>query len=315
MFDAEGFADQAVDKLRSEIDGTAIIALSGGVDSAVAAILVQKAIGDRLVAVHVDTGYMRKNESQTVVELMDRMGLNHRFIDASQEFYSALAGVIDPEQKRSIIGEKFIRLFEAAAKEVEAEYLVQGTIAPDWIESGGELRDTIKSHHNVGALPKKMDLKLVEPLRDLYKDEVRKVGRHLGLEIAERQPFPGPALAIRIIGEATEEAANIVREACAIVEEELESAAEAGKMELPWQYFAVLTPIKTVGVQGDVRAYGYTVAVRAVQSLDGMTAAYSKIPHDVLERISTRITNSMGDNINRVVYDITNKPPGTIEWE
>ncbi len=315
MFDAEGFADQAVDKLRSEIDGTAIIALSGGVDSAVAAILVQKAIGDRLVAVHVDTGYMRKNESQTVVELMDRMGLNHRFIDASQEFYSALAGVIDPEQKRSIIGEKFIRLFEAAAKEVEAEYLVQGTIAPDWIESGGELRDTIKSHHNVGALPKKMDLKLVEPLRDLYKDEVRKVGRHLGLEIAERQPFPGPALAIRIIGEATEEAANIVREACAIVEEELESAAEAEKMELPWQYFAVLTPIKTVGVQGDVRAYGYTVAVRAVQSLDGMTAAYSKIPHDVLERISTRITNSMGDNINRVVYDITNKPPGTIEWE
>ena len=315
MFDAEGFVDQAVDKLRSEIDGTAIIALSGGVDSAVAAILVQKAIGDRLVAVHVDTGYMRKNESQTVVELMDRMGLNHRFIDASQEFYSALAGVIDPEQKRSIIGEKFIRLFEAAAKEVEAEYLVQGTIAPDWIESGGELRDTIKSHHNVGALPKKMDLKLVEPLRDLYKDEVRKVGRHLGLEIAERQPFPGPALAIRIIGEATEEAADIVREACAIVEEELESAAEAGKMELPWQYFAVLTPIKTVGVQGDVRAYGYTVAVRAVQSLDGMTAAYSKILHDVLERISTRITNSMGDKINRVVYDITNKPPGTIEWE
>lgn len=315
MFDAEGFADQAVDKLRSEIDGTAIIALSGGVDSAVAAILVQKAVGDRLVAVHVDTGYMRKNESQTVVELMDRMGLNHRFIDASQEFYSALAGVIDPEQKRSIIGEKFIRLFEAAAREVEAEYLVQGTIAPDWIESGGELRDTIKSHHNVGALPEKMDLKLVEPLRDLYKDEVRKVGRHLGLEIAERQPFPGPALAIRIIGEATEEAANIVREACAIVEEELESAAKAGTMELPWQYFAVLTPIKTVGVQGDVRAYGYTVAVRAVQSLDGMTAAYSKIPHDILERISTRITNSMGDKINRVVYDITNKPPGTIEWE
>ena len=315
MFDAEGFVDQAVDKLRSEIDGTAIIALSGGVDSAVTAILVRKAIGDRLVAVHVDTGYMRKDESQTVVELMDRMGLNHRFIDASQEFYSALAGVIDPERKRSIIGEKFIRLFEAAAREVEAEYLVQGTIAPDWIESGGELRDTIKSHHNVGALPEKMDLKLIEPLRDLYKDEVRKVGRHLGLEIAERQPFPGPALAIRIIGEATEEAANIVREACAIVEEELESAAEAGKMELPWQYFAVLTPIKTVGVQGDVRAYGYTVAVRAVQSLDGMTAAYSKIPHEVLERISTRITNSMGDKINRVVYDITNKPPGTIEWE
>jgi GMP synthase (glutamine-hydrolysing) len=315
MFEPEPFVSEAVERLKIDIDGTAIVALSGGVDSAVAAVLVSRAIGGKLVAVHVDTGYMRKGESETVVRMMERMGLNHRFVNASKEFYSALKGVIDPEQKRRIIGEKFIRVFEKEAGVVRAKYLVQGTIAPDWIESGGALRDTIKSHHNVGALPEKMDLKLVEPLRDLYKDEVRKVGRYLGLEIAERQPFPGPGLAVRIIGEATEEAAHIAREACAIVEEELEAAAQAGKMELPWQYFAVLTPLQTVGVQGDVRAYGYTVAVRAVQSIDGMTAAYSKVPHEVLARISNRITNSMKDKVNRVVYDITNKPPGTIEWE
>jgi GMP synthase (glutamine-hydrolysing) len=315
MFDPGKFVSEAIEKIKLNISGNAIIACSGGVDSTVAAVLVHRAIGERLLAVHVDTGYMRKGESEFVVKLMKSMGLNYKFVDASKEFYSALKGVVEPEHKRRIIGEKFIRIFEAAAKDFKAKYLVQGTIAPDWIESGGQLRDTIKSHHNVGALPKDMNLKLVEPLRDLYKDEVRKVGRHLGIEIAERQPFPGPALAVRIIGEATEEAASIAREACAIVEEELESAAKAGKMELPWQYFAVLTPIKTVGVQGDVRAYGYTVAVRAVQSIDGMTAAYSKIPHEVLTRISTRITNTMKDKVNRVVYDITNKPPGTIEWE
>ena len=206
-------------------------------------------------------------------------------------------------------------MFEREAAKSGAEYLVQGTIAPDWIESGGGLRDTIKSHHNVGGLPSDMNLKLVEPLRDLYKDEVRKVARALGIEVAERQPFPGPALAIRIMGEPTRESVDIVREACAIVEEEIEKAAAAGKMNIPWQYFAVLLPVKSVGVQGDVRAYGYTIAVRAVESVDAMSATYMRIPHDVLESISTRITNRMKASVNRVVYDITDKPPATIEWE
>lgn len=315
MFDPEKFTAEAIQKLKDDIPDNAIIACSGGVDSVVATVLVNRAVGSKLLAVHVDTGFMRKGESEHVVEMMKRMGVNYKFIDASQEFYSALKGVVEPEEKRRIIGERFIRVFERAARELDAKYLVQGTIAPDWIESGGELRDTIKSHHNVGALPEDMDLKIVEPLRDLYKDEVRKLGRYLGIEFSERQPFPGPGLAIRIIGEPTEEAAHVVREACAITEEELEKAAEDGNMELPWQYFAVLLPVKTVGVHGDVRAYGYTVAIRAVQSLDGMTAAYSKVPHDVLEKISNRITNSMKDKVNRVVYDITNKPPATIEWE
>jgi GMP synthase (glutamine-hydrolysing) len=315
MFDPERFSNEAIEQIRQQIDGKAIIACSGGVDSIVATVLVSMAVGDQLLAVHVDTGFMRKNESADVVAMMKGMDVNYKFVDASREFYDALKGVEDPEKKRRIIGERFIRVFEREAKSIGSKYLVQGTIAPDWIESGGELRDTIKSHHNVGGLPEKMNMKLVEPLRDLYKDEVRKLGRYLGIEFAERQPFPGPGLAIRIIGEPTEEAAHIVREACAIVEEEFETAAEAGQMELPWQYFAVLTPIRTVGVHGDVRAYGYTVAVRAVQSLDGMTAAYSKIPHEVLERISIRITNTLGDKVNRVVYDITNKPPATIEWE
>ncbi|HJX05039.1 MAG TPA: glutamine-hydrolyzing GMP synthase subunit GuaA, partial [Thermoplasmata archaeon] len=217
--------------------------------------------------------------------------------------------------KRKIIGEKFIRVFEREAKKFGAEHLVQGTIAPDWIESGGGIRDTIKSHHNVGGLPKDLNLRLVEPLRDLYKDEVRKVARALKIEVAEKQPFPGPALAIRIMGEPTREAVEIIREACAIAEEEIEKAAAAGKMKLPWQYFAVLLPVRSVGVQGDIRAYGYTIAVRAVDSVDAMTANYSKIPHDVLEQISIRITNKMKDAVNRVVYDVTNKPPSTIEWE
>jgi len=194
---------------------------------------------------------------------------------------------------------------------------LQGTIAPDWIESGGGLRDKIKSHHNVAGLPKEVKFKIVEPLRDLYKDEVRLVGKYLNLpkEIYERQPFPGPGLAVRIVGEATKERADIVREACAIVEEEIESAVKAGKMEKPWQYFAVLLPSKAVGVHGDVRAYGYIIVVRAVDSIDAMSAAYSKIPYDVLEKISVRITNTLKDSVTRVVFDITNKPPGTIEYE
>ena len=315
MFDSEKFIEDKISELEQQVDGKAIIGASGGVDSTVAAVLASRAIGDRLVAVFVDTGFMRRNETEFVGNMLYELDVNFKIYKAGDEYFKALKGVLDPEEKRKIIGEKFIRNFEEVAKEENAKYLVQGTIAPDWIESGGGLRDTIKSHHNVGALPEDMNLTLVEPLRDLYKDEVRKVARHLGIQVAERQPFPGPGLAIRIIGEATFKATNLVREACAIVEEEIDSASENGEMERPWQYFAVLLPVKSVGVQGDVRAYGYTIVVRAVQSIDGMTAAYSKIPNDVLERISTRITNAMKDEVNRVVYDITNKPPGTIEWE
>lgn len=315
MFDAQRFIDQQVEKIRKDVEGEAIIAASGGVDSTVCAALMSEAIGDRLLAIYVDTGFMRKGETQTVDKMLSRLGVNHRVVDASDEYFEALKGVVEPEAKRKIIGEKFIRVFEREARKSGAKYLVQGTIAPDWIESGGGLRDTIKSHHNVGGLPKDMDLKLVEPLRDLYKDEVRKVARALNIEVAEKQPFPGPALAIRVMGEPTRESVAIVREACAIAEEEIESAAAAGKMKLPWQYFAVLLPVRSVGVQGDIRAYGYTIAVRAVESVDAMSAVYSKIPHDVLEGISIRITNTMKDKVNRVVYDITDKPPATIEWE
>jgi len=315
MFDARKFIEETVQKLKESIEGKAIIACSGGVDSTVAAVLVNRAIGNKLVAVHIDTGYMRKNESENVKEMLEELGLNLRFIDASKEFYNALQGITDPEEKRKIIGEKFIRIFEKVAKEERAKYLVQGTIAPDWIESGDQLRDTIKSHHNVGGLPKDMKLELVEPLRDLYKDEVRKVARELGLKVAEKQPFPGPGLAIRVIGEATPEKTAIVREACAIVEEEIDKAVEKGLIKKPWQYFAVLLPVKSVGVHGDQRVYGYTIAIRAVDSVDAMTCNYSSIPHEILEKISTRITNTLGDKVSRVVYDVTNKPPATIEWE
>jgi GMP synthase (glutamine-hydrolysing) len=315
MFSAEKFIEEQTKKIRADVEGKAIIAASGGVDSTVCAALVSKAIAERLLAVYVDTGFMRKGETDSVDKMLRRLGVNHIVVDASDEYFAALVGVTEPETKRKIIGEKFIRVFEREAKKFGAKYLVQGTIAPDWIESGGGLRDTIKSHHNVGGLPAEMNLKLVEPLRDLYKDEVRKVARALEIEVAEKQPFPGPALAIRVMGEPTRESVAIVREACAIVEEEIEKAAAAGKMKLPWQYFAVLLPVKSVGVQGDIRAYGYTIAVRAVDSVDAMTAVYSKIPHDILETIGSRITNKMKDKVNRVVYDITDKPPATIEWE
>jgi len=315
MFDAEKFIKESVEQLKKDIKGKALIAFSGGVDSTVCTALVNKAIGKQLIAVHVDTGYMRKNESVNVEKLMKQMNLNYRFIDASKDFYTTLRGVDNPEEKRKIIGEKFIRIFEKVAKEEKIKYLVQGTIAPDWIESGDNLRDNIKSHHNVGGLPEKMDLILVEPLRDLYKDEVRKVARNLKLSVCEKQPFPGPGLAVRIIGEATPERTEIVREACDIVEKEIESAVEKGLMEKPWQYFAVLLPIKSVGVQGDRRAYGYVIAIRAVQSIDAMTCAFSKIPDEIIDRISTKITNTLKEKVNRVVYDVTNKPPGTVEWE
>ena len=315
MFDPERFISETVERLRSEIRGRALIACSGGVDSTVSAILTHRAIGERLHALHIDTGLLRRGESEQVKKLFDQIGIKLECIDASERFLDSLKGVTDPEEKRRVIGELFVRIFEDFAEERGIEYLVQGTIAPDWIESGDRLRDTIKTHHNVGGLPKDLKLKVVEPLRELYKDEVRKLARYLNLPVSEKQPFPGPGLAVRIIGEVTRERVEIVREACAIVEEEIERASEEGKMEKPWQYFAVLLPIKTVGIHGDKRAYGYTIAIRAIESVDAMTGSFSRIPYDVLDRIATRIANEMGDKVTRIVYDITNKPPATIEWE
>jgi len=313
-FDAKAFIAEQTEAIHKQVPGKAIIACSGGVDSTTAAVLASRALGDRLLAVYVDTGLMRKDETEDVARTLKDLKVNHRILRAADEFFAALRGIVDPEKKRVIIGNKFVELFEREAKAFGADHLVQGTIAPDWIESGGQLRDRIKTHHNVAGLPPNMKLKLVEPLRDLYKDEVRSVARALGVRVAERQPFPGPGLAVRIVGEVTPEKAALVRDASAIVEEEIEAAAKAKRVPLPWQYFAVLLPIQTVGVHGDLRVYGQTIAVRAVDSIDGMSAVYSKIPHEVLDRISTRITNEV-PGINRVVYDASNKPPATIEWE
>lgn len=317
VFNAERFIEETVRELSDKIKGVAVIGVSGGVDSTTAAILVNKAVGKSLRCVLVDTGYMRKNEMENNEKTLRKLGLSVIVIDAKERFYEKLKGVIDPEQKRKIIGELFIRTFEEVARREGAKFFVQGTIAPDWIESGGGLRDRIKSHHNVGGLPEKIEFEIVEPLRDLYKDEVRIVGRELRLpsELYERQPFPGPGLAVRILGEANQTNVRIIREACAIVEEEIEKAVTNKEMSRPWQYFAVLLPCKTVGVHGDVRVYGNIIAVRAVESLDGMSAAYSKIPYAVLEKISVRITNTLKDDVSRVVFDVTNKPPGTIEYE
>ena len=315
MFDAADFIEEAVNDLKSSIDDVAIIACSGGVDSAVAAVLAHRAVGDLLHCVYVDTGFMRKDETAEVEAMFAAHGIDLTTVHAADRYFAALDGVTDPEAKRKVIGEMFIRVFEDEQVKVGAQYLVQGTIAPDWIESGGGVRDTIKSHHNVGGLPEDMTLSVVEPLRELYKDEVRELARALDINVAERQPFPGPGLAVRTLGELTPERVEVVREACAIVEEEFEAAAERGEMDLPWQYFAALLPVRSVGVHGDVRAYGETVVVRAVQSMDGMSARYSEIPHKILQKISTRITNTVKGAVNRVVYDITHKPPGTIEWE
>ena len=315
FFAPEKFTEESINNLKSELTDKAIIAASGGVDSTIAAVLAAKAVGDNLLAIYVDTGYMRLNESQFVSSMLEELGVKYKVIDASKKFYEGLEGVIDPEEKRKIIGELFIRVFEEEAKEYGGKFLVQGTIAPDWIESGGGMRDTIKSHHNVGGLPDDMAMELCEPIRELYKDEVRLLAEYLEVPVAHRQPFPGPGLAVRVMGEATPERTDIVRKACHIVEDELESAAKNGKMKLPWQYFAVLLPVKTVGVQGDVRAYGNTIAVRAVQSYDAMTAQALAVPYPVLRKISERITRELKSDVNRVVYDITDKPPGTIEWE
>lgn len=323
MKDINAFIEKSVAEIKEKIPAPkkAIIAVSGGVDSTTAAALCDKALEDRLVAIHVDTGLMRKNESAEVVEFMKQIGINVKLVDAKERFYKALKGITEPEEKRKIIGELFIRVFEEEAKAVEgAEFLVQGTIAPDWIESGqgkGGVTGVIKSHHNVGGLPEVIGLSIVEPLRDLYKDEVRAVADVLTVpkELFEKQPFPGPGLAVRIIGEITPEKVKILQEADSIFREELEAAAREHNCNLPWQYFAVLLSTKTVGVQGDVRAYGYTIGLRAVESFDGMTANFLHIPGDVLQKISSKITNELKQDVNRVVYDITNKPPSTIEWE
>ena len=313
--DAQMLIDEAVEALTSQIDDTAIIACSGGIDSTVAAVLANNAIGNLLHCVYVDTGFMRKGETEEVREMLTELGLNLKIVDASERFFKHLEGVTEPEQKRKVIGEQFIPVFEEEQVLCGAKYLVQGTIAPDWIESGGGERDVIKSHHNVGGLPDDVDLEIVEPLREFYKDEVRDMAQLLGIPSSNRQPFPGPGLAVRVLGDLTRERTEACREACAIVEEELEAAAKAGEIEIPWQYFAALLPVSSVGVHGDARVYGETIVVRAVRSIDGMSARYSEIPHSVLQKISTRITNSLKGHVNRVVYDITHKPPGTIEWE
>ena len=294
----------------------AICGLSGGVDSAVAAALVHKAIGSRLTCVYVDTGLMRKNESDQVVETFKRnMGIELLHVDASQEFFDKLEGVTDPEAKRKTIGETFVRVFERHTGGItDAKFLVQGTLYPDVIESGGrDGSSTIKSHHNVGGLPDDMTLQWCEPLRDLFKDEVRAVGTALGLpdEIVWRQPFPGPGLGVRIIGEVTREKVAILQEADAIVREEIRAAGLEREI---WQAFAVLADIRSVGVMGDERTYARPVIIRAVTSDDAMTADWARLPHDLLARMSSRIVNEV-DGVNRVVYDVTSKPPGTIEWE
>jgi len=312
----EDAVERAVREIREAVGGSkAVIALSGGVDSSVAAALAAKALGDRLVAVHVDHGLMRMNESEAVEETFRELGVDLVVVRARRRFLDRLRGVVDPEEKRKIIGEEFIRVFEAEARRTGAEYLIQGTIYPDRIESGFRRHsDKIKTHHNVGGLPLNIEFKaVIEPLRDLYKDEVRALGARLGLPeaIVRRQPFPGPGLAVRIVGEVTKEKLELLRRADAVVCEEVEAS---GLSEKVWQYFAVLTDTKSTGVKGDERAYGWTVAVRIVESVDGMTAGFSKAPWDLLERISTRITNEVPE-VTRVVYDITHKPPSTIEWE
>jgi GMP synthase (glutamine-hydrolysing) len=308
--------EEAVKAIRSKVgDGKAIIALSGGVDSSVAAALAGMALGERLVAVHVDQGLMRMNESDGVEEAFRGRSVNLVVVHAKERFLRRLRGVTDPEEKRKIIGEEFIRVFEDEARKVGAEYLIQGTIYPDRIESGiTRNSDTIKTHHNVGGLPLQMEFKaVIDPLQDLYKDEVRALGERLGLpkELIWRQPFPGPGLAVRVMGPITEEKLEALRKADSIVVEEVEKHPFKKRL---WQYFAVLTDTKSTGVKGDERAYGWTIAVRIVESVDAMTASFSKAPWDVLERISNRIGNEV-PGVTRVVYDITHKPPGTIEWE
>jgi GMP synthase (glutamine-hydrolysing) len=321
------FIDMTVESVRKTVgSGRAICALSGGVDSAVAAVLVDRAMRDpsgppRLTCVFVNNGVLRKNEFEKVQKgLRDNLGLHLVAVDATDRFLNKLAGVTDPEKKRKIIGNEFIEVFDEEARRIEkeegeVEWLVQGTLYPDVIESRSVRGPSqiIKSHHNVGGLPDKMKLKLIEPLKELFKDEVRKIGRDLGMpeDVLQRQPFPGPGLAVRVVGEVTPERLAILRECDDIVVSEIKTAGLYTKI---WQSFAVLLPVMSVGVMGDQRTYAYTCAVRAVHSEDGMTADWVPLPHEVLKNISSRIVNEV-KGVNRVVYDVTSKPPGTIEWE
>lgn len=315
---SSSFIQSSIEGIRQQVgNGKVICALSGGVDSSVAAVLLHKAIGDQLYCIHINNGLMRKNESEAVVKTFrDSFKMNLEYVDATDRFLSGLAGVTDPEQKRKIIGRLFIEVFEEEAKKIgKVDFLAQGTLYPDVIEStsfkGPSV--TIKTHHNVGGLPEKMNLKLIEPFRELFKDEVRAVGAELGLsdDLIWRHPFPGPGLAVRVLGEITKGRLDLLREADAIFVEEIKKAELYRTI---WQGFVVLLPIRSVGVMGDGRTYEYTVAVRAVASVDGMTADWFRMPHEVLAVISSRITNEVR-GINRVVYDISSKPPATIEWE
>jgi GMP synthase (glutamine-hydrolysing) len=312
----ETFIDDAIRDIREQVgDKKVLCALSGGVDSSVVAVLVHRAIGDQLTCMFIDHGLLRKGEADSVMKTFaGKFDMNVVKIDASRRFLDMLRGVTDPEQKRKRIGNEFIRVFEEESQKLgDFDFLAQGTLYTDIIESGTATAQTIKSHHNVGGLPEDMRFRLIEPLKTLFKDEVRKVGEKLGIpeEIVWRQPFPGPGLAIRVLGEVTEEKLAIVRESDAILREEI---AKAGLQREIWQYFTALPNMKSVGVMGDARTYSYTVGIRAVTSVDGMTADWARIPWDVLETISNRIVNEV-ENVNRVVYDITSKPPATIEWE
>jgi len=312
----QDFIEIAVQEIKRTVeDKRAIIALSGGIDSSTATALAAKAIGKNLTAVFVDHGFMREGEPEFVKHAFEKLGINFILVDARQRFLQKLKGITDPEQKRKVVGGEFIRVFEEVAKKVGADYLIQGTIYPDRIESGlRKHSDKIKTHHNVAGLPSRIRFKaIVEPLKDLYKDEVRKAAEAIGLpkEIVWRQPFPGPGLAVRVIGEVTRQKIDVARKADKILTEEIENS---GLKDSLWQYFAVLTSTRSTGVKGDARAYGYTVAIRAVESREAMTASFAKIPYEVLEKISTRITNEI-PQVTRVTYDITHKPPATIEWE